>query len=481
MLCHGTFDLLHAGHIEHLQKSRAKGDLLIVTITADQFVNKGPDRPVFSHSIRANSIAALECVDYVGVNYHETAVDLIKKLQPSIYCKGFEYKLPQNDLSGNIDAERAAIEVVGGKIDFSDGVVFSSSHLLNSYFDLFDEGTRSYLNEFKLKFSCDFIIEAVNSLKDLRVLVVGEAIIDEYHYVDPLGTTGKGTALAVEYRETEKYAGGALAVANHVANFSDNVSLVTSLGRLSSDENFVKDSLKPDIVPIFFYDNEAVTIRKERFVDSDLKKYFEVYFSQKPKGQPSYQSALEEWLLKHLVDFDLVLVADYGNGFIPTAVSDILSLKSRFVAVNTQINSGNRGYHSITKYKKANFIALNEPELRLACHNKNDPLNHLSGQIIQRLSADALAVTKGKDGVTIESAEPMNRFSIPAFSSKVLDRVGAGDAFLALASMLLCKKMHPELAGFVGSVAAAMNVQTVCNSVPVTKVGLQKYISTLLK
>ena len=67
VLCHGVFDLLHVGHIKHLKKAKSLGDKLVVTITADRFVNKGPGKPLFNEKLRAEAIAALEMVDFVAI------------------------------------------------------------------------------------------------------------------------------------------------------------------------------------------------------------------------------------------------------------------------------------------------------------------------------------------------------------------------------------------------------------------------------
>ena len=82
VLCHGTFDLMHAGHIKYLQKAKSQGDILFVTVTADEYVNKGPGRPVFDEKIRAENLAALSCVDYVAVNHDFSSVELLKKIKP---------------------------------------------------------------------------------------------------------------------------------------------------------------------------------------------------------------------------------------------------------------------------------------------------------------------------------------------------------------------------------------------------------------
>jgi cytidyltransferase-like protein len=61
---HGTFDLLHVGHVRHLEAARELGDILVVTLTADRFVNKGPGRPVFGEALRAEMLAI--CNMWIG-------------------------------------------------------------------------------------------------------------------------------------------------------------------------------------------------------------------------------------------------------------------------------------------------------------------------------------------------------------------------------------------------------------------------------
>src|SRR5215475_13432577 len=89
---HGLFDLLHPGHIAHLEEARALGDLLVVTMTADKHVHKGPGRPYFNEQLRARTLAALACVDYVVVVPFPGAAEAIEVVQPHIYCKGKDYQ-----------------------------------------------------------------------------------------------------------------------------------------------------------------------------------------------------------------------------------------------------------------------------------------------------------------------------------------------------------------------------------------------------
>ena len=133
VLCHGVFDLLHIGHIKHFEEAKSLGDVLVVSLTPDIYVRKGPGRPAFNEKLRLQAIAELHMVDYVVMNSTPTAVNIIKKLKPNIYCKGPDYKDYKNDISGQIQKETAAIRKVGGKRFFTKGITFSSSKLINSF------------------------------------------------------------------------------------------------------------------------------------------------------------------------------------------------------------------------------------------------------------------------------------------------------------------------------------------------------------
>lgn len=481
VLCHGTFDLMHTGHIRYLQRSKKEGDVLMVTVTADEFVNKGPGRPIFNEHLRAENLAALECVDYAAINHAVTAVEALHKIQPNVYAKGSEYRSHGDDVTGNIAREQEAVEAYGGEVFYSDEITFSSSSLINEHFGVFPPETRNFLEQFRDKWSEKDIHAMVDSLANLNVLVLGDAIIDQYHYVSPLGQTGKGNVLAVRYDTEEQFAGGSIAVANHIARFSRAVTLVAGIGDTDSHEEYIREKLQKNVTPVFSRFRDAPTVTKRRFVDSDLSKLFEVYFF---RDEPSLEHDGKEvcdWLEANLPQFDAVIVADFGNGFVTQEMIRILGEKARFLAVNTQINSGNRGYHVINRYAKADFVSLNEPELRLAAHNRHDPLEEVCANVVGSVGASYLAVTRGTKGAMMFDVKTGTFHKVPALSSRVVDRIGAGDAFLSLAGLCLGKELDAGIAVFIGSVAAAMDVQIVCNREPIDPVILKKYVTTLLK
>ncbi|MBI5078415.1 adenylyltransferase/cytidyltransferase family protein [Candidatus Saganbacteria bacterium] len=132
--CHGCFDLMHPGHIKYFQAAKDMGDALVVTVTPDKYVDKGPGRPVFNQALRAESIAALECVDYVAVNEWPTAEETLRRLRPDIYVKGQEFEKLEDE-TGKIQKEAEVVKEVGAELRFTHEIVFSSTGLLRQYFN----------------------------------------------------------------------------------------------------------------------------------------------------------------------------------------------------------------------------------------------------------------------------------------------------------------------------------------------------------
>lgn len=172
--CHGVFDLIHPGHIRHLSAAKKEADVLVVTVTADPFVRKGPGRPIFNENLRAETLASFSSVDYVAINHAASAVNCIKLLRPDVYVKGQDYLDKTKDVTGKISEEEEAIISVGGRIAFTNDIAFSSSKLINEHLQVFPDETRQYLKSIASKYSLDYIFSVLEKVKNLRVLVIGE-------------------------------------------------------------------------------------------------------------------------------------------------------------------------------------------------------------------------------------------------------------------------------------------------------------------
>lgn len=130
-LCHGCFDLLHIGHVKHFISASTKCDYLFVSITPDEFVNKGPNRPVVNHSDRIQMINSLSVVSFCFVNKFESAIELLNELKPNFFFKGVEYKLTPNQINKNFLKELKVLKENNGQMVYTDDEIRSSTKLFN--------------------------------------------------------------------------------------------------------------------------------------------------------------------------------------------------------------------------------------------------------------------------------------------------------------------------------------------------------------
>lgn len=479
--CHGVFDLLHIGHIRHFEEARRLGDILIVTLTPDPHVNKGPHRPAFPQELRAEAVASLGCVDYVAVNLWPDAVQTIRRLKPHFYVKGPDYKDASKDHTGLIREEEAAVRAVGGRLVITDDITFSSSRILREHLPVLPPETQAYLSDLAGRHPPAKILEALERTRDLKVLVVGEAVIDEYQYCNAIGKSSKEPMLAVKLQSTEKFAGGILAVANHVSSLVRRVGLVTTLGERESQEAFIRSKFEDNVEPSFLYKKGAPTIVKRRFIEKYFfTKLLVIYEMDDAPPTREENQLLLEALEKKIPQFDLVIVVDFGHGMLSPEAVELLCAKSKFLAVNAQSNAGNLGYHTISRYPRADYICMAEGELRLEVRDRTGDLKSLVGIVAKRLRAPQVLITKGNTGC-LAYREGEGLYEAPALTQNVVDRMGAGDASLAVTSLLAATGAPMEVLAFVGNAVGAEAVATVGHRSYIERSRLLKHMEGLLK
>ncbi len=482
-LAHGSFDLLHLGHVRHLELAREQGDILIVTITGDRYLNKGPGRPVFTASLRAEMLAALSCVDWVGVNDEPVAVNVINSIKPDVYVKGSDYVDSAQDLTGKITDERQAVESHGGRMHFTDDIVFSSSALLNRHFDVSNPELHAYLQDMRERNMLGELMQMIENISQMRVLLIGDTIIDEYQYVSPLGKSPKENLIPTLYREREVFAGGVIAAANHVAGFCKQVDILTCLGDGDATNDLVANSLKSNMRLNPVVRIGVPTTRKCRFIDSDyFRKLFEVHFMEDLPISGDLEASFVGQIRDMAPAYDLVIVTDFGHGLMTEPATRAATEASRFAAVNAQSNSANMGYNLVTKYKRADYICVDAPEARLAAGEKYAEVEEIvASNLSRRIDCGRFIITHGRHGCVTFDKSRDRVCRIPAFTAQATDTMGAGDAFLAVTSPLVAAGGDMELVGFVGNAVGAMKVGIVGHRQSVEKVALLKYLTALLK
>lgn len=483
VMCHGVFDPLHVGHIRYFHAAAKHGDVLVVTLTPDRFVNKGPGRPVFTESLRAEAVAALECVDYVAINDWPTATETIRLLKPSFYAKGSDYKDAAKDRTGGILIEREAIESVGGELVFTDELTFSASTLVNHHLGVHTAEVSEFLLDFSRRHTADEVLEYLTRAAGMKVLVIGETIIDEYQYCTAIGKSSKEPMLAVRRSNTERFAGGIVAVANHVANFSQHVGMVTQLGTRNSYADFIADRLNPQVHATILRRADSPTIVKRRFVESYFfHKLLEVYEMNDEPLKAEEDQVLCDTLRRIVPSFDVVIVVDFGHGMLTQNAIRVICDNAKFLTLNVQSNAGNLGYHTISRYPRADYICVTEAEIRLETRDKRADINDTLRRIAREMSCDRITVTRGKNGCL--SYRACSEFSgVPALAGhqQVVDRVGAGDAFLSVAALYAALDAPMDILGLVGNAVGAQAVATVGNRTAVDPNVLVRHIESLLK
>ena len=479
--CHGVFDLFHVGHLRYFEEAKAMGDVLVVTLTTDRYVNKGSHRPAFPEQLRAEFIAALECVDFVAINPHPTAVEAIELIRPDVYVKGPDYKNVASDLTGGIVAEENAVKSVGGRLEFTSGITFSSTALINRHIGILPPEVHAYLADFATRHPANRFIDCFQQARKLKVLLVGEPIIDEYMYCDAIGKSSKEPTMVVKRLSNEKFAGGILAAANHVASFCDEVAVIGQLGTENSHEAFIEGKLRPNIRRLFVHRPASPTIVKRRIVENYFfLKLLEIYEINDQPLSDAEDEAVCQALMEHVPNYDLVIVIDFGHSMLTERARRILRERSRFLAVNAQCNAGNLGHHALSRYKNVDYMTATLNEVRIESRERHGDIRVLAPQIYEQLNCRRLAVTNGRSGCLCLGPDE-GPFEVPAVAGKVVDRIGAGDAFLSVSALLAAQNAPMEMVGFAGNAAGALAVATVANREPIDRIAYFKQIESLLK
>lgn len=480
-LCHGVFDVLHAGHISHFEEVKKKCDYLFVTITEDKFVNKGPNRPVNNHYFRAKILESLRQVDYVAINFSPDATQSIRQIKPNFYFKGKDY-MGKKDLTERLYKEIKEVKKVKSKIIYTKSPLHSSTEIINKSFSYILDSKLSKFLEKKDK--AKLLAQSIESLKNIqnkKVLIVGDAILDQYDTVQPLNKPSKEAILATKYVKTDIFLGGVFAAAANLAQFNNDISICTVIGN-DKDINLHLKKFKKKIKGKFFYENKKITTRKKRLVESTYnRKISEIYhMDDKLLGQQNKNKVIT-YLKKETSKFDVVILIDYGHGFIDQDIYNVLNKNSKFLAINCQTNSANLGFNLITKYPISDYICIDEPELRLATSdNLSEIKDIVERKIIKKIKCKNITITRGRNGSF--SYSNSNVLNTPALiSDKVIDTIGAGDVFFAITALLYSSKSDQLVTNIIGNIVGALKVDILGHSKSISRSNFYAILNHILK
>ena len=465
VMCHGTFDVVHPGHIRHLIYAKDQGDLLIASLTADKFITKGEEKPYIPEELRARNLASLEMVDYVLIDYNEEPVSNILEIKPDFFVKGFEYS--SDGIHPKTKKEIDAVQSYGGKLLFSPGdfVRSSTKFLTVKKPKLTIEKLVSIMDAEKISFK--EIDSAIDSFKDIDVHVIGDTIVDKYVYTNILGPTTKTPTFSVKRISDEIFVGGAAIVAKHLKGLGANVTFTTVMG---DDElkDFVIDDLEKYGVQVNVHvDKSRPTTLKERFW-AEGYKLLQVNTLENNIISNNIQNKIINQLNKS--SSELFVFSDFRHGiFNKQTIEKICkSLPKNVVKVGDSQVSNRWG--NILDFQKFDLIIPNEKEARFALADQDSGVRPLGTAVFHKSNANFLILKLGEKGIMVfrDSAKnPRDFFTIESFVQDFKDGIGAGDALLAAASISYCTTKNIVISSILGNISAALACEVEGN-VPVT-------------
>ena len=464
ILCHGVFDIVHPGHIRHLTYAKSQCDILVVSCTSDKFIDKGVYRPHIPQKMRALNLAALEMVDFVLIDDNKKPLNLLNKLKPDFFAKGFEYT--SKGLPQATQEEKNVIDRYGGKLIFTPGdIVYSSTKFLNYSPPNLDLEKLDLIMKTN-QISFDELISIVKKLNTLSVHVLGDSIVDTYTRTNFIGGQTKTPTFSVLYDKEENYVGGAAIVALHLKAAGAKVSF-TSLVSNDKKGKFVKDQLKKNkITSTFFEEKNRPTTNKNTFISSNYRLLKVDTLSNAPITEETLEKILKNIRKSKS---DIVVYSDFRHGiFNPSSITKLLNAipKKIFKVGDSQVASR---WGNITQFRNFDLITPNEREARFSLADQDSTVGKLAGLLLERTKYKNLILKLGSRGVFCNGyvKNKYSPFSIGAFAKNVVDPVGSGDALLAYSSLVLKKSKSLIKSSIIGSFAAACECESEGN-IPVS-------------
>jgi len=469
IMCHGTFDIVHPGHVRHLIYAKSKGEVMVASVTADAHITKANIRPYVPEDLRAVNLAAFEMVDYVIIDREPTPLSNLRRIQPDYFAKGYEYF--EGDVHPKTQEEMAVLQSYGGEIIFTPGdIVYSSSHLIelgppniaSDKLMLLMEGEGLSFGDLR---------DAVKKLEGVRVHVVGDTIVDSYTQCSLIGGMTKTPTMSVRFEGKQNYTGGAAVVAKHLRAAGGEVVLSTVMGDDALKDYVLQDLQIRGIRCLAIIDPTRPTTNKDAIVADGYRLL---------KVDTLDNRSISDTIVKQLAcqvsrtATDAIVYSDFRHGMfnrhtIPELVAAIPT--DTYRVADSQVASR---WGNILDFKSFDLITPNEREARFALGDQDSVVRPLGSELYRRAECRTLMLKLGDRGMMVfrdSSDETRNFFIVDSFAERAVDPVGAGDALLAYATLAMVATRNEVVAGILGSFAAGIECERDGN-LPVTQVDM---------
>ena len=457
IMCHGTFDLVHPGHIRHLIYAKSKADLLIASLTSDSHIDKANFRPFVPQDLRTMNLAALEVVDYVIVDDNPTPIDNIKFLQPDFFAKGYEYSA--DGVHPKTREEMDALESYGGQIIFTPGdLVMSSSALIEmTPPNLALDKLLALLNSEGVTF--DDLRAAVRKMQGVRVHVIGDTIVDSYTYCTLIGGTAKTPTFSVKFERQADYPGGAAVVAKHMRKAGAEVFFSTVMGSDPLKDFLLRDLQAAGIHCEAIIDPTRPTTQKNAFITNGYR----MLKVDKLDNRPITGKILEQ-LRSSVANHpaDAVVFSDFRHGIFNRQTIPQLTAAVPGGVLRVADSQVSNRWGNILEFQGFDLITPNEREARFALGDQDSTVRPLAMDLYIKARCKLLILKLGERGIiTYRAPDSQVRsfFTIDSFANNVKDAVGAGDALLAYATLSLTTTKSDVVASILGTLAAAVSCE----------------------
>lgn len=478
-LIHGVFDVIHIGHINYFKEAKNKVDKLIVSVTSDRFVNKGPGKPIFNLNKRINVLNSIKYIDEVIESDYPTAIQNIKKIKPDLYIKGKDYKNLKKDLSKNILLEKKEVEKFGGKLIFTDSELYSSSSIANKVFEYINEDIKKILNTLNKSLFEASLLKIIETKISKKILIVGDPILDILRFVESSGKSNKSNVISTKYISEEVNAGGTLLAANFLNLFCNNVSLIFSGN--NQDLKLIKKHLNKKIKIIFINTNNKI-IKKIRYIDNYSKnRLFQNNFNEKDKFSVIEEKKVINKITKIQKNFDEILFFDYGYIYSSEKIVALTKKLKKKITINCQSNSYNFGFNVADKYKFGKTLSMDEAEFRLVNRNREEKLLNLIKKNKKKFNQfKNLIITQGKKGCYLVSKNKVNY--VPCIINISIDSTGSGDIFLSMFFISQINKRFSFTESLVLShIAAGLHSNQLGNRFSISALDIYKILCNINK
>ncbi|MFC1532311.1 PfkB family carbohydrate kinase [Thermodesulfobacteriota bacterium] len=453
----GNFNIVHPGHLRLLRFASECGDFLIVGVFDDK--HKGVLLPA---DLRLESVKSISWVNHAFV-LRDPVKTFIKHLQPDIVAKGKEHEAMFNP-------EKEIVELYGGKLLFSSGdVTFSSVDLLRQEFTQFDSRSIVQTKEFlkRHEFSLQELSVSFEKIKQLKVLVIGDTVADEYITCDPLGMSQEDPTIVVTPIHKELFIGGAGIVAAHARGLGANVTFFSVVGKDHTAEFIEKRISKYNVKHFLYSDESRPTTLKQRF-RADGKTLLRVNHLRQHWINRELQKKILDDVSPEIYGADLIIFSDFNYGCLPQLlVDEITSICKRDNIMMVADSQSSSQIGDVSRFKEMTLLSPTEREARLAVHDFNVGLVVLAENLKKKSLAKNIILTLGKEGMLIHAEiSESNRWltdRLPAMNMAPRDVAGAGDVLFTSASLMMAAGCNIWQSSYLASLAAACQVSRLGN------------------